>query len=288
MAGMSAEIGAGQHHVFLSYAHSDHDVARRVADELTAAGVNVWFDFSEVKSGVAIEDQVNAALSSSDVVVVLLSSDSVRSEWVKAELRVALSRDSANRGVTVVPALIGDCDLPDSLARMRYFDLRTDLSQGVARLAEEVFAVRKIDFSRLSPQQFEALVGDLLSEIGLSVTQTPRSRDGGFDFLAKYSSWDPFGTTSEEVWLVEAKLYRSARVGVENLRAMFSVLASVRGASKAVVVTSGRLTSAAREYLDMSAPAGEIRVIEGPQLVDLLMRHPRLVSRYFEHGDMGV
>jgi len=46
---VSANPGA----VFLSYASQDSAVARRIADALRAAGIEVWFDQSELRGGEA-------------------------------------------------------------------------------------------------------------------------------------------------------------------------------------------------------------------------------------------
>ena len=37
--------------IFLSYAREDTDAARRIGDGLRAAGVEVWFDQSELRGG---------------------------------------------------------------------------------------------------------------------------------------------------------------------------------------------------------------------------------------------
>ena len=37
--------------VFLSYASQDAEAARRIADTLRAAGIEVWFDQSELRGG---------------------------------------------------------------------------------------------------------------------------------------------------------------------------------------------------------------------------------------------
>ena len=37
--------------IFLSYASQDADVARRICDALRAAGLEVWFDQSELRGG---------------------------------------------------------------------------------------------------------------------------------------------------------------------------------------------------------------------------------------------
>ena len=39
------------HAVFLSYASQDAEAARRIAEALRAAGVEVWFDQAELRGG---------------------------------------------------------------------------------------------------------------------------------------------------------------------------------------------------------------------------------------------
>ena len=75
-------------HVFVSYARSTEEQARRVAEALRARGHDVWRDdelpahrpYSEV-----IEERLNAA----GAVVVIWSEEAVKSQWVRAEADVA-------------------------------------------------------------------------------------------------------------------------------------------------------------------------------------------------------
>jgi hypothetical protein len=44
--------------VFLSYASQDADAARRICDALRAAGIEVWFDKSELRGGDAWDTSI--------------------------------------------------------------------------------------------------------------------------------------------------------------------------------------------------------------------------------------
>ena len=44
--------------IFLSYAREDSDAARRIADALRAAGIEVWFDQSELRGGDAWDGKI--------------------------------------------------------------------------------------------------------------------------------------------------------------------------------------------------------------------------------------
>jgi hypothetical protein len=50
--------------VFLSYASQDADAARRICDALRAAGVEVWFDQSELRGGDAWDSRLRRAVLS--------------------------------------------------------------------------------------------------------------------------------------------------------------------------------------------------------------------------------
>jgi len=56
-------------------------VARTVADGLRSSGLEVWFEQWELASGDSISERIGEAVASSDVIVVLLSPDSLASNW---------------------------------------------------------------------------------------------------------------------------------------------------------------------------------------------------------------
>jgi len=53
---------------------------------------------------------------------VILTSDSVRSEWVKREVDIAMNQEIAGKRVKVLPLLFEQCDLPGFLEGKAYAD----------------------------------------------------------------------------------------------------------------------------------------------------------------------
>ena len=100
--------------VFLS--HSSHDKAfvRGLAESLKACSVNVWYDDWEISVGDSIVDKVFEGIDSSDVLVVVLSTASVASRWVREELNVAVMRRLSERTIRLMPVVIDDRETPDS------------------------------------------------------------------------------------------------------------------------------------------------------------------------------
>ena len=272
--------------VFLSYAQADQDIARQIADSLRGAGLNVWFDEWALMPGDSILKRIEDVLRATDLLLVLLSPNSVASQWVTHEWNAALSRDLKARAVTVIPAIIADCEIPPLLADRAYLDLRTDLEGGIRRLVQQLEVVPEVDFSKLDGRSFELLVADLLTELGFSIEHQHIAHDSGFDFVASFSGVDPFGTERRESWLVEVKLYMNERVSLQALRQMVGYMMTVAGSHKGLVVTNSQLTSVAARYLEnITKELGrELRVIDGTELRALLLRHPELVDRYFSEG----
>lgn len=272
--------------VFLSYSHADSIIARRIADKLRGAGLRIWFAEWDLQQGDSIVSRINEAVFTSDFLLVLLSPNSINSQWVQNELYAALSRELHTRAITVIPALIKDCEIPQLLANRVYLDLRSDFEGGIQRLIQKFSIAPNIDFSRLDPQTFENLTADLLKELGFEVEPQMLSSDSGFDFKATFSTKDPFGAEREDIWLVEVKHYKNQRVSVDAIRQMASYIEALPGANKGVVVTNGQLTSVAQDFLTelTSKLRTDLRVVDGTELRRLLLEHPEIVKRYFGEG----
>jgi hypothetical protein len=269
--------------VFVSYAQADKEIARRIADRLRSLGIQVWFDEWELKPGDSIINRIDQAVTTSDLILVLLSSNSTKSNWVQNELDGFLSHELKSRAVTIIPALIEDCQIPSSLTSLSYLDLRSNPELGLSRLAAQIAALPKINFSLLNAQAFENLISDLLTTLGFEVTHQALSQDSGFDFQASLVTRDPFGVKKNESWLVEVKLYRNQRVGISALRQMIGYMMTLPDPHKGLVVTNSQLTSVAEEFLIelTSKTQQELRIIDGVELTNLLIQHPSLVERYF-------
>ena len=91
--------------IFLSYSREDQEVARRFAEAFERQGFTVWWD-ATLRSGEAYDEVTEAALRSAKAVVVLWSTNSVVSRWVRAEATMA------NRNKTLMPVMIEPCERP--------------------------------------------------------------------------------------------------------------------------------------------------------------------------------
>ncbi len=122
--------------VFISYSSKDKVFAARLASDLKAKGLRVWYDQWELRVGDSLLDKIGAGISSNDYLVVILSKSSVASEWVKKELNAALIKELGEKRVVVLPVLIEDCKIPPLLSDKIYADFRGDYMSGLNRLLD--------------------------------------------------------------------------------------------------------------------------------------------------------
>ena len=151
------------------------------------------------------------------------------------------------------------------------------------RLTEQIQAASRVDFSSMSPSTFEDLVADLLGAVGFNLDDSHLARGVGIDFRATYQRTDPFGSPEIETWLVETKLYSSARVSVQTIRGLAGLVATTPGNVRGLLVTNGQLTSMALDVLaDLSGrPSLRLQVIDGLDLRRLLRQFPAVAERHF-------
>lgn len=120
------------------------------------------------------------------------------------------------------------------LSRQIIADVRPKLRIASAALAERLKSCPE-GVHDLTPQQFETLIAELLSDMTTGrVEITPFTRDGGRDLLAYVDL--RFGRL---LCLIEAKKYRRDRpVGIELVRSLYGVVCDERASQGTLVTTS--------------------------------------------------
>jgi hypothetical protein len=122
--------------IFLSHSSSDKPFVRKLAADLVAHEIPVWFDEWELELGQELTRRVFESLDESSLMVILLSPTSVRSPWVRRELVGALAKEKslgAGRQF-MVPLLIGDCVVPSEIADRLLIDFRQSYHDSIDRL----------------------------------------------------------------------------------------------------------------------------------------------------------
>ena len=110
--------------IFLSHNHADKPFVRRLARDLQAAGVRVWLDEAEMLIGDSLIEKIREGIDQMEYLGVILSQNSVKSEWVKREVDVAMNQEIEGKRVKVLPLVIEDCEVPGFLKGKLYADFR--------------------------------------------------------------------------------------------------------------------------------------------------------------------
>jgi hypothetical protein len=76
--------------IFLSHSSKDKFSVRTLAEYLRSYGVKVLLDEAEITIGDSLPDKIGEAIEGTDYVAVVLSHNSINSEWVQRELQIAL------------------------------------------------------------------------------------------------------------------------------------------------------------------------------------------------------
>jgi len=124
--------------VFLSHSSEDKPFVRQLAADLTAAGVDVWLDEQRIKVGDSIPEKINQGLASSDFFALVVSENSVRSEWVKKELNNALISEVQRRKVHILPLKIDQSEIPSVIRDKKYTDFSKSYRAGLLEIIRTV------------------------------------------------------------------------------------------------------------------------------------------------------
>lgn len=102
---------SGQLHnftIFISYSHRDETFLEKLNKQLEMSGAEIWLDKKDLAAG-PIEDQVSNAIETADVAIIVLSCNSIKSDWVEHEIELARSQEQL-RGKRILCPIALDAD----------------------------------------------------------------------------------------------------------------------------------------------------------------------------------
>lgn len=89
--------------VFISYSSKDDLFAKRLHADLQAKKVRVWFAPEDLKIGARTRQGIDEAIRVHDKVMVVLSKQSVESDWVEKEVETAFERERREKRLVLFP-----------------------------------------------------------------------------------------------------------------------------------------------------------------------------------------
>lgn len=93
---------------FISYSSKDQEFAERLHADLQSNGVRCWYDRNDLRIGDRIRDTIDEAIRLRDKLLIVLSENSIGSEWVEDEVETALEeeRNGEERRTILFPIMI--------------------------------------------------------------------------------------------------------------------------------------------------------------------------------------
>jgi|ERR1051325_1724052 hypothetical protein len=158
-------IGAQQaiqfYSCFISYSQKDEEFAKRLHSRMRDAHLRVWFAPENIRGGEKLYDQIERAIQIHDRLLLVLSEDSMQSEWVKTEIRNARKIEVENKRRKLFPIRLVDFE---TIGKWNCFD--ADFGKDLAVEVREYFIP---DFSNWNDDDafekaFVRLLNDLRTE----------------------------------------------------------------------------------------------------------------------------
>lgn len=120
--------------IFLCHSSSDKGFVRMVNDDLRRLGATTWLDENKIKVGESIVGKISDGLKSSQFMVIFLSQRSVKSLWTTREWQSFLARQLSGSTITILPALVEVCEVPEILADLKYANFTESYHHGLKEL----------------------------------------------------------------------------------------------------------------------------------------------------------
>lgn len=127
--------------IFLSYGHDEYEnIAQRLKRDLEDEGFDIWIDKNEIKGTADWETAIEAGISTSDWLVLLMTEHSVRRPDGVCLDEVSYARFL---GKNIAPIMIQEVKPPLCIARIQWIDMKNFLIPGKAYFDEESYQLKK-------------------------------------------------------------------------------------------------------------------------------------------------
>ena len=95
---------------FISFSHKDEDFAKRLHDRMVQEKLRVWYSPEDMPWGQKLYEVIDHAIRLYDKLLVVLSPNSMNSEWVKTEIRKARKAELKDNRRKLFPIRLVDFD----------------------------------------------------------------------------------------------------------------------------------------------------------------------------------
>lgn len=173
-------LGETSRAVFLSYASQDAPAARRICEALRGAGIEVWFDQSELRGGDVWDQKIRQQIRDCALFVPIISANTAsrgegyfRLEWGLADQRTHMM---ARNKTFIVPVCVdatadAGADVPESFLRVQW--TRLPAGATTPAFAERIAGLLGTEVVREAPRGGAAPVSSAQLRVSAGVGRAP-------------------------------------------------------------------------------------------------------------------
>lgn len=117
--------------IFLSHSSLDKSTVISVALDLEKRGLSPWLDAFDILPGESIVSKINEGITTCDFVLLFLSENSIKSNWVLKEWETMLWDEINSGTVKIIPVKLDNCEVPKILQTKKYIDFSKGYNEGL-------------------------------------------------------------------------------------------------------------------------------------------------------------
>lgn len=130
---LEESLNALQDSIFISYSSIDREFALWLKDEFRKDNYSLWRDGDRIEAGSEWRTQLEKGLETCRLMIVLLSPDSIKSDYVADEIEAFI-----NEGKSIFPVKIRPCQIPEYLSKWQVVDATEDRDRAFLRLKRAI------------------------------------------------------------------------------------------------------------------------------------------------------
>jgi len=109
----------------------DKEKVEKIAEQLKADDHRVWYDAWKLQMGDNLIEKISEGIESADVIVIVMSKESLKSKWIKKEIDTITMLEIAKHTIRIVTVLIDPIKMPNYLSNYPFADLSDDFDEGM-------------------------------------------------------------------------------------------------------------------------------------------------------------
>lgn len=127
--------------IFIIYPHTQKQFVKKLANDLSLSGINIWLDENELKPGDRIMTKIKYALKESQWVILVPTPEDRGSSWVYEEIEVAYEEEKKRARPFIIPLKMKEGKIPNVFADRMWADFSENYESGIESLIKGIIRV---------------------------------------------------------------------------------------------------------------------------------------------------